>query len=77
MLKSVRLRTIHWLETNQSQGAFDGFEEENIDFNNMNDEVIEWYFIEWFFTDDYIESLPKEELNHYYQEEMVERRRLQ
>lgn len=41
MLKSVRIRTIHWLEINQSHGAFDGFAEENIDFNNMNDEDIE------------------------------------
>ncbi|QKU19818.1 hypothetical protein FOC52_13540 (plasmid) [Staphylococcus cohnii] len=40
-----------WLEQSQAQGSFDGFDEENKHFRQCTDDEIEWYFVEWFFTD--------------------------
>lgn len=76
MNKNVKERTIEWLESTQAQGSFDGFDEENVNFRNMDDEEIEWYFIEWFFTDGLIEDLDSDELEECYSEELAERNRI-
>lgn len=39
--------TIAWLESNQIVSFFEGFEEENIDFNKLSDVDLEYYFEEW------------------------------
>lgn len=36
----ARLRTINWLNGMQSSGAFDGFDEENMDFESLSNEDI-------------------------------------
>lgn len=76
MLKSVRDRTIHWLNINQSHGAFDDFDEEMMNFKSLDDDSIEWYFINWWFTDDYIEMVPIEELEDDFEDELNERKRI-
>lgn len=57
----ARLRTINWLNGMQSSGAFDGFDEENMDFESLSNEDIRYYFIEWYFTepDEEVEDEPE------------------
>ncbi|MDW3953376.1 hypothetical protein QI339_12195 [Staphylococcus saprophyticus] len=76
MLKSVRDRTIHWLESNRNHGAFDNFDEDTMDFKSLDDESIEWYFINWWFTDDYLEMVPVDELECDFEDELNERQRV-
>lgn len=54
--------TLQWLNSMQSDGCFDGFEEENKDFSKCDEEDLAWYFIEWFFTEMYAEDSDDEEL---------------
>lgn len=51
MIQAVRDLTVDWLYEMQGQGFFDGFNEETIDFKILDDEEIEWYFINWFRAD--------------------------
>lgn len=44
-------RTISWLEGMQQGGAFDGFQEQNMEFRNLDDDDLKYYFVEWFFTE--------------------------
>ena len=44
-------RTISWLEGMQQNGAFDGFQEQNMEFRNLDDDDLKYYFVEWFFTE--------------------------
>src|SRR5690625_837218 len=55
--------TISWLETNRSHGAFDDFMEENIDFKELEDEELQYYFNEW---------IPYEEKSEIYSEQLEE-----
>lgn len=57
----ARLRAINWLNGMQSSGAFDGFDEENMDFESLSNEDIRYYFIEWYFTepDEEVEDEPE------------------
>lgn len=51
MNKDKRELIISWLETNQGNGFFEGFEEENMSFEKMSDEDLEWYYDNWVVTD--------------------------
>ena len=45
-------RTINWLNGMQSNGKFEGFPEDEMKFEDLPDSDIEYYFLEWFFTED-------------------------
>ena len=45
-------RTINWLNGMQSIGAFYGFPEDEMKFEDLQDSDIEYYFLEWYFTED-------------------------
>ena len=49
--KEAREATIRWLENGRCNGEFDGFAEENMNFKEISDEEIAYYFVEWFFMD--------------------------
>lgn len=74
MNTNVKERTINWLETSQTDGDFDGFYEEKANFKNMDDDEIEWYFVEWFFTSDFVDDLDGDFIG--YEEELAERTRI-
>lgn len=77
MQNNVREHTIHWLVENQNNGAFNGFTEENTNFDMLPDSEIEWYFINWYFTDEFISmELENERLKSNYKEHFNERNRI-
>lgn len=45
-------RTINWLNGMQSNGKFEGFPEDEMKFEDLLDSDIEYYFLEWYFTED-------------------------
>ena len=45
-------RTINWLNGMQSIGMFEGFQENDMKFEDLSDSDIEYYFLEWYFTED-------------------------
>ena len=45
-------RTINWLNGMQSNGNFEGFPEDEMKFEDLPDSDIEYYFLEWYFTED-------------------------
>ena len=45
-------RTIDWLNGMQSNGKFEGFPEDEMKFEDLPDNEIEYYFLEWYFTED-------------------------
>ena len=45
-------RTINWLNGMQSIGMFEGFPENDMKFEDLPDSEIEYYFLEWYFTED-------------------------
>ena len=45
-------RTINWLNGMQSNGKFEGFPEDEMKFEDLPDNEIEYYFLEWYFTED-------------------------
>ena len=45
-------RTINWLNGMQSNGKFEGFPEDEMKFEDLPDNEIEYYFLELFFTED-------------------------
>ena len=47
MNTDLRQKVIMWLENTRSSGEFVGFEEEHIDFDNMSDDDIQWYWDNW------------------------------
>lgn len=51
MSADKRELTISWLESNRSNGFFDGNPEEKMDFNSLDDESIEWYYDTWVESD--------------------------
>lgn len=62
MEEDKRELIISWLETNQGNGFFEGFEEENMNFEKMNDDELEWYYDNWVVTDTEEEEETEEEL---------------
>jgi len=76
MDKTVKDRTIKWLEQSQERGSFDGHKEADMNFKRCSEQEIEWYFCEWFFTDALIDDLSQEELNQCYSKEMAELKRM-
>lgn len=57
--------TISFLESNQENGAYNGEPEAKMNFNNLTDQELEWYYVHWideehknlYFTDEKIEIL--------------------
>lgn len=47
----IRKDTIDWLEKNRSHGAFDGFPEETMNFNELSFDEIMYYHDEWMVLD--------------------------
>ena len=48
----IRQETIEWLENTKESGGFaGGFYEESLNYNNLSDDEIFWYFEEWVFPD--------------------------
>jgi len=46
-----RERIVSWLESNQENGAFEGFPEHDMDFRLLPDEDLKYYFYEWAYDD--------------------------
>ena len=65
----AKQRTLDWLNGMQSQGEFNGFDEETMNFESLSDEDITFYFVEWYFTE------PDEEYEEE-QELIAERNRI-
>lgn len=65
----AKQRTLDWLNGMQSQGEFNGFDEEKMNFENLSEEDIAFYFVEWYFTE------PDEEYEEE-QELIAERNRI-
>lgn len=42
-----RERTINWLESGQSNGAFENYPEDDMVFKELSDEILKWYFDFW------------------------------
>lgn len=50
--EEIRKETIMWLENTRASGGFTGgFYEENLNYNDLSDDEIDWYFEEWVFPD--------------------------
>lgn len=49
--EEIRRETISWLENTRSSGGFVGFDEEEMNFEELTDDEIYWYFEEWVFPD--------------------------
>ena len=61
--KHAKEMTINWLNGMQSMGAFEGFPENELDFETLPDDELAYYFIEWYFTSDYISELSPDEID--------------
>ena len=48
----AKARTITWLYVMQSMRMFEGFPEDEMKFEDLPDSDIEYYFLEWYFTED-------------------------
>ena len=46
--KDYEERMTDWLETQQGNGFFEGFEEEEKNFRDCDTSELEWYFLEWY-----------------------------
>lgn len=51
-----REMTIAWMKSNQETGAFNGFPEENMDFEELSDDDLKYYFYEWISEEEKEES---------------------
>lgn len=60
--KYVKDRTIQWLDSMKSEGAFQGFPENEMNFQELTDDDIIYYFLEWYFTDDDKTALENDEI---------------
>lgn len=49
--EEIRKETIMWLENTRASGEFANQYEENLNFNDLSDDEIDWYFEEWVFPD--------------------------
>lgn len=52
----ARKRTIEWLNDMQSAGEFEGFEENKMNFEKLPDDEVQYYFLEWYCTQDKIDN---------------------
>ena len=50
-LQFSRETTISWLESNQDNGFFEGQMEEYMEFEELENDDLEWYFYEWVLPD--------------------------
>lgn len=76
MKDTIRELTIGWLEEMQAHGGFDGIEEADKDFTQCDDEELNWYFTQWYFTEEKQEAMQEElgaeEFKKNYAEEIEE-----
>ena len=49
--KDLKNLVVDWLENVRSSGAFEGFAENEMDFNTLSPDEISWYFNEWVLPD--------------------------
>ncbi|WP_019139266.1 hypothetical protein [Peptoniphilus timonensis] len=49
--EEIRKETIMWLENTRASGAFENQAENNMNFNDLSDDEIDWYFEEWVFPE--------------------------
>ncbi len=47
-IKFNRINIIEWLEENKNQGFFDGYTEQYINFSNLSNDDLYWYFEYWY-----------------------------
>lgn len=52
----ARKRTIEWLNDMQSAGEFEGFDEDKMNFEKLPDDEVQYYFLEWYCTQDKIDN---------------------
>lgn len=52
----ARKRTIEWLNDMQSVGEFEGFDEDKMNFEKLPDDEVQYYFLEWYCTQDKIDN---------------------
>lgn len=45
--KAMKEKTIAWLENNQQNGAFENQPEDDMDFNVLSEDEINWYYQNW------------------------------
>ena len=60
--KYAKDRTISWLESMQENGAFQGQQENEMDFRKLSNDDLIYYFLEWYFTDDDQTALENDEI---------------
>lgn len=60
--KYAKNRTISWLEGMQGIGAFQGQQENEMDFRKLSDDDLIYYFLEWYFTDDDQAAIENDEI---------------
>lgn len=53
----IREDTINWLEKNRDHGAFDGFPEETMKFDELSFDELLYYYNEWMALDEESEKL--------------------
>lgn len=46
-IKIIKETTLRWMENTKSTGGFNGYPENDIDFNNLPDDEINYYFNNW------------------------------
>lgn len=49
--KDLKNLVVGWLENVRSAGAFEGFAEDEMDFNTLSPDEINWYLHEWVLPD--------------------------
>lgn len=49
--EDLKKLVVGWLENVRSAGAFERFAEEEMDFNTLSPDEINWYFHEWVLPD--------------------------
>lgn len=45
--KIIKETTLRWMKNTKSTGGFDGYPEDNMDFNSLSDDEIKYYFNDW------------------------------
>ena len=73
--EEVRELTISWLESNQSNGFFEGHQEEEMIFKELSDSELAWYFMNWF-IEDFESGIEDEDLDEYDKMILDEKNRL-
>lgn len=51
MTENMKYEVINWLEVNRNNGFFEGYLEDDMDFNELSNEDLEWYYNNWLLPD--------------------------